>query len=189
MLLADPTRLLIKSIQRPIEMVTHEEVGAHFDALARPGISDLIADGAAAAAIVERRSVDLRYTGQSFTLTVPWARVDEAAGAFNALHQARYGHALDLPIELVNIRCELTARRTAVQLPKLPHRPVALPRSTVVTLEHPAVAVFDRNELCVGQRIDGPALVVETMATTFIDAPWQATVDLWGHLHLATNQS
>ena len=122
-------------------------------------------------------------------MTVPWTRVDEAASAFSKEHQARYGHSLDLRVELVNIRCELTARRTAVQLPTLPHRPAAPPRTTVVTLEHPAVAVFERNALCVDQRIDGPALVVETMATTFVDAGWQATVDLWGHLHLATNRS
>ena len=39
------------------------------------------------------------------------------------------------------------------------------------------------------QRIDGPAIVVETMATTFIDPLWQATVDPWGHLRLAAKHA
>ena len=47
------------------------------------------------------------------------------------------------------------------------------------------VPLFERNELARGQQLDGPALIVETMATTFVDEGWRATVDTWGHLHLA----
>jgi N-methylhydantoinase A/oxoprolinase/acetone carboxylase beta subunit len=54
-------------------------------------------------------------------------------------------------------------------------------------VQYPSVAVFERSELGRGQQIDGPALIVETMATTFVDEGWRATADSWGHLHVAAD--
>jgi N-methylhydantoinase A len=189
MLVADAQRQLIKTINRPIESLTPSEISAHFDALSKPGHRELIDDGAAAANIIERRSVDLRYRGQSFTLTVPWSTPDEATRAFNAMHEARYGHALDLHVELVNVRCELSAPHPAVVLPPLPQRSEAQPRTTVRAAGHSTVLVYERAALCAAQQIDGPALIVETMATTFVDGGWRATADAWGNLHLAAIRS
>ena len=143
-------------------------------------------DGASAQSIEQHRFLDLRYRGQSFTLTVDWTTPDAAARAFHEMHRARYGHALDLPIELVNIRCDVSAANPKVKLPEIDRDTPTPARATVRTTEHPAVPLFERTELGREQSIDGPAIVVETMATTFIDEGWRATVDVWGHLQLAT---
>ena len=185
MLLADPTRQLVRTLNRPIESLSESALAAQFDALSAPGHRELIDDGARANSIVERRFADLRYRGQSFTLTVPWTTSSSAVHAFNALHAARYGHAFDLPVELVNIRCELIARRADMALPRIPARSEGQASASVRSAEHPEVPVYQRDSLCDGQRIDGPALVVEPMATTFIDQRWQGTTVRWSHLHLA----
>jgi N-methylhydantoinase A len=156
--------------------------------LSQSGRRQLIDDGSSSNEISEARSVDLRYLGQSFTLTVPWGTTDEAARTFNTMHEARYGHALDLPVELVNIRTQLTAPGPTIELPRLPARPAGHARTRVEVAGRGTVAVYERDTLSPQQRIDGPAIVVETMATTFIDPLWQATVDPWGHLRLAAKR-
>jgi N-methylhydantoinase A len=189
MLVADASRQLIKTINRPLESLLEDEISAQFDALSRSGRHQLIDDGAPADDINEARSADLRYRGQSFTLTVAWNTPDEAARTFNAMHETRYGHALDLPVELVNIRSELTAPGPTIALPRLPLRPAGRPRAQVEIAGRGAVPVYERDTLGAQQRIDGPAIVVETMATTFIDPLWQATVDGWGHLRVAAKHA
>jgi len=57
------------------------------------------------------------------------------------------------------------------------------------TAYHNAVALFERGELCAGQSINGPAVIAETMATTFVDEGWQASVDDRGHLFLTATES
>ena len=186
MLVADASRQLTKTINGMLDELGASEIDALFDALSCRGIAELFDDGASAQAIEQHRFLDLRYRGQSFTLTVDWTTPDAAARAFNELHEARYGHALDLPIELVNIRCDVSAANPKVNLLQVDLDTPAPARATLRTTEHPAVPLFERAELGREQRIDGPAIVVETMATTFIDEGWRATVDVWGHLLLAT---
>ncbi len=184
MLVADASRALIKTVNRGIDEMTGAQIAAQFDALADLGRQELRRDDAATGDIVERRSVDLRYRGQSFTLTVDWTTPDASIRAFHEMHETRYGHALGLPIELVNVRCDLSCPRPRVTLPPLPQRRPAQPRELVQTARDADVVLFERAELCAGQQIEGPALIVETMATTFIDAGWRATVDTWGHLRI-----
>jgi len=189
MLVADASRTLTKTINCSIEALTVEEMTAHFDSLSISGRRELIDDGAAADQIVERRSTDLRYRGQSFTLTVAWTTPPQAVLSFNEMHQARYGHALELPVELVNVRCDLTVPPNNITLPKLSARPPAQPRRMLQIANQHDVPLFERAELCAGQRIKGPAVIAETMATTFVDERWQASVDYWGHLFLTASDS
>jgi N-methylhydantoinase A len=185
MLFAAPTRQRVRTINKPIGALANADVDALFDALAGPGIDELVADGAERSDVVETRSVELRYRGQSFTLSETWSTCDAVVAAFNAQHRSRYGHALNVSVELVNVRCELTAPRDFVPLPALVNRAPATPREYVKTVDAGAVPLYERAELSIDQEIVGPALVVETMASTFIDAGWRATVDRWGNLLLA----
>ncbi len=187
MLVADASRQMTKTVNGMLGELVSSDVEALFDVLSARGVAELMDDGAAAEAIEQRRFLDLRYRGQSFTLTVDWTTPVAAARAFHELHEARYGHALDLPIELVNVRCEARAASPKVTLPEFRRGTPAHARSVLRAVQHPAVPLFERGELARDQCIAGPAIVVETMATTFIDEGWQATVDLWGHLQLAAS--
>ena len=186
MLVADASRQLTKTVNGMLDELGSSDIEALFDALSNRGTAELLEDGARRESIEQRRFLDLRYRGQSFTLTVDWTTPDAAARAFNELHETRYGHALDLPIELVNVRCEVSSANPKVTLPELERHTPALPRGITRTTQHTAIPLFERNDLAPGQAIDGPAIIVETMATTFVDEPWHATVDAWGHLQLAT---
>jgi N-methylhydantoinase A len=185
MLVADRSRQLIKTINVELDDLSEHAVARLFDALAQPGRRELQQEGVADADIVERRFADLRYRGQSFTLTVPWTRPSESARAFHERHAARYGHAFGLAVELVNIRCELRAPAEPLDLPQLPRRPPGEIRERVRAVGYDEVCVYERQTLSSGQTIDaGPALVIEAMTTTFIDAGWSAVVDPYGNLRL-----
>jgi N-methylhydantoinase A len=185
MLVADRARQLIKTVNRSFDALSDRDVAAYFDALALPGRLELQADGEVAETIVERRFADLRYRGQSFALTVPWTNSEGAVQTFHARHELRYGHAFDLPVELVNVRSELSVPQPPLALPRLVPRKLALARSRAHAIGYGDVPLYERLELAEGQSFDGPALIVEAMSTAFIEPGWSTTVDAWGNLRLA----
>jgi N-methylhydantoinase A len=185
MLYATPSRQRVRTVNKAIDDLTDAGVDALFAELSGPAADELVADGAERCDVIEVRTVDLRYRGQSFTLSERWSSCAEAIAAFNVQHRTRYGHSLNVPVELVNVRCELSAAREPVALPLIGRHVAARPRGFVTTAGAGRIPHFERAELAVDQEVAGPALIAETMASTFVDAGWIARMDRWGHLLLA----
>jgi N-methylhydantoinase A len=133
------------------------------------------------------RSADIRYTGQSYELTVPWNGSDPSA-PFHSEHQRVYGYSNpDRAIEIVTIRVRA---RLDVQKPTLVfQRPPARASKTPVQRRvHSAGAwrdtpVYPRSTFTASTR-RGPALVVDYGATTLIPPGWRFSVDRVGSLKL-----
>ena len=99
-------------------------------------------------------------------------------------HETRNGHRLDAPVIVDSLRVDVTA--PAPTLPALDHgsTSAAAPgRTTVHGIPEP-VPVRDRAQLAVGERFEGPLVVAETTATTWIAAGWTGHVDDAGNLVL-----
>jgi N-methylhydantoinase A len=154
--------------------------------LAKQGRLELVAEGIAEAAIECDYNVDLRYQGQSYTLTLPWLGRERTQPAFHDAHERRYGHRLDAPVELVNIRASLHGRPPSIVLPKLTAAAGDPGRPRYVRLFGHAdnVPVWRREGLEAEQCICGPALITETVATTYLPAGWRCRVDGTGNLCL-----
>jgi N-methylhydantoinase A len=133
------------------------------------------------------RSADIRYTGQSYELTVPWNAADPAV-PFHREHQRVYGYSNpDRTIEIVTIRLRA---RFNVQKPKLLAR-----RASSRKLAHPALRrihsagawretpVYERSNLP-KRPVPGPALVLDYGSTTLIPSGWSFSVDRAGSLKL-----
>jgi N-methylhydantoinase A len=192
-LVADRSRQLSKTINVQLDNVSIESITRAFDTLAQAGRHELQQEGAVETDIVEQRFADLRYRGQSFTLTVPWTHPAQSAQAFHDRHASRYGHAFGLPVELVNIRCKLSTPAAALDLPRLPRTsegaaPEQAPKR-VRAAGYDEVCVYERRTLTAGQTLDGPALIIESMTTTFVDTGWSAVVDDYGNLRLTARAS
>ena len=135
-------------------------------------------------------TLDLRYQGQSSSLPIPWSGdVGAAAECFNMMHQQQFGHQMDIAIELVNIRVLLTGAEPDVALPLLEGdsaeqriEQAFMGRSVVDG--HGEVDCYQRDQLIAGAYLSGPAIVVETVATTWLAAGWNMTVDSVGNLLL-----
>ena len=136
--------------------------------------SELAAEGVSPGRMAHERFLDMRYTGQSFEITVPFSR--DMREAFEARHERQYGHRNEAkPVEVVNVR--LRSRGSQAHL--APSRPepgdAALPPSAVVGSQraifngtpHDA-AIIDRDALRPNNRFTGPAIVTEYSSTIVV---------------------
>ena len=135
-------------------------------------------------------SMDLRYKGQSFTLNLPWIDSLQAIEkTFHQLHKKTYGHDLDMPVELVNLRLSIKGRAPPFKLPKIKNT-IVLDRTVQTTLYgfEQAVPVYQREALINCQEIIGPALIVDAVSTTLIEHNWCCVVDEVGNFLLTRMQ-
>ncbi len=133
--------------------------------------------------------LDLRYKGQSYELTVPFA--EDSVDQFHALHQQHFGYKLnDEAVELVAMRLTL---RTTVAKPPLPqladHDPAgrrATSRTSLCFADgiFREIAVLERPLLQPEERIIGPALILDAYTTILVTEDFAARVDRFGNLML-----
>jgi len=133
-------------------------------------------------------SVDVRYQGQSNALNLPWQGLQAIEAAFHQKHKDSYGHDLAIDIELVNLRVRVIEQRQAFELPAWqPWQEPVNTETTMPGIEQP-VPVINRAGLKVGQKIEGPALITEVSATTWLAEYWSAVVDEKGSLKLSADR-
>ena len=149
---------------------------------------------------VERRAaLEMRYLGQEHALQVPvnygngrLADAPEAIGAaFRSAYDSIFGITLDEPVEISAVRATyvrpLPPRQIRKRTPddhaatteSTPHRMYSLKTSEMVDGE-----IVERDALQVGTRKQGPAIVVEPTATTYVDVDYTYHVDEHDLLHL-----
>jgi N-methylhydantoinase A len=184
MLVAPRARRLSRTRTGLLADAEEGALGAEFAALAADGRRELCAEGVAEAAITAAFSVDLRYRGQSYTLNLPWRDRQRTETAFHEAHERRYGHRLDTPVELVNLRASLRGRPPEIRLPRLASRIAGQPRYVRLSGHAREAPVWAREGLQAGQSLSGPALITETVATTYLHAGWTCRVDDMGNLRL-----
>jgi N-methylhydantoinase A len=185
MLAAPPGRLLTRTWLGLLAGRRDAEIEERLAGLAEEGIEALVSEGQAREAIGTESSLDLRYRGQSYTLNLPWEGVAATEEGFHRLHAARYGHRLDLPLELVNLRVRVRAPTPALDLP--PPEPPAAPapehRARVAGWDSP-VPVLPRAALSGLVPLAGPAVIIDEVATTWLAPRWEVHLDGTGNLRL-----
>jgi N-methylhydantoinase A len=185
MLVADPGRQLSRTLNLRLDDAGSSDIAGGLADLAAAGRAELRSDGHADADVTVFEAVDLRYRGQSYTLTLPWRDCTTTLAAFHAEHRARYGHAFELPVELVNVRVELRVRRAPLELRRRspsPPQGASSTSSDVVGLGE--VPVCTRAGLAADRETAGPLVIVDDVATTFVDRGWRVGLDAWGNLDL-----
>jgi N-methylhydantoinase A len=185
MLVARPGRQRLRTRLGLLSEFDEHQLQQELEQLAEGGIQALAQEGQLRDGIVSDYSLDLRYQGQSYTLNLPWRGSRASEAAFHQLHEASYGHRMDSPVELVNLRVALVADVPQIELGSLPSRRAAAPREAVELFALPGlVPRYERNELAAEQQIEGPALITETVSTTWIEPGWSCRVDPTGNLLL-----
>ncbi|MPZ26444.1 MAG: hydantoinase/oxoprolinase family protein [Micromonosporaceae bacterium] len=145
-------------------------------------------------AVLERQ-LELRYLGQEHSMIVTVGRdlaPEPVRRSFEELHRARYGHAMDNPVQILNLRVRAIGRSDR---PGLVRPPAGDGDPARALLSHREAydfgaravarfAVYDRSRLAPGDRFTGPALVDEGTATTVVPGGSEVEVDPYGHLLL-----
>ncbi|MGE0385299.1 MAG: hydantoinase/oxoprolinase family protein [Gammaproteobacteria bacterium] len=171
MVVAAPGRMLTRTLGRPLDAPGPGTIDPEIDALCARAADELMAEGVDRSALDSQVTADLRYRGQSSVLTLPWRGPSAAAEDFHALHRARYGHRLDQPVELVNLR-------VAVHGPGIASIPPPAAPGGIG-----AGPVFDGRPGA-GRTIAGPAVILEPLATVWIAPGWTARADAGRNLLL-----
>ena len=179
------------------EHITPERLKSAFRSLESRGLAELRSEGVARRRTKLRRLLDVRYVGQSYELTVDCPPLGErvataVAKRFHAAHGQRFGYAdQNAAIEVVNLRLKAVG---IVEVPSLAALPVSKVREDAENaVEHGRVIFaqgaldtlfLHRGDLAPGDRIPGPAVVLQMDATTVIPPGWRAIVDPLGNLVL-----
>lgn len=136
-----------------------------------------------------RRTLAMRYRGQTFDLAVPWREGEDPSAAFHELHRTRYGHAREEePTEVVTARVAAIGRGRDPELEE--HEPVGGPRpgSRRIGLgserEDVEVEAWRWDALPVDHCSDAPAIVLGDHATVLVPPAWRWRVGRHGDLHL-----
>jgi N-methylhydantoinase A len=141
------------------------------------------------------RTFDARLLGQAFeTPFVPApggnlgaSEMREMIRAFHQEYQRRNGQRFErMRVEGVNYRVQVIIETPKVSFSKLQSRKgIARPKARGVDLRYLHAsflrgALYEREELLAGDEIQGPAVIAETMSTTFVPAGTRAQVESHG---------
>jgi N-methylhydantoinase A len=186
MLVAPRERQLSHSRVCLLENINDQQVQQQIDSMALIGLDELVQEGVAESSVQQTASLDLRYAGQSYTLNIPWQNNTDAETAFHLAHQQRYGHRMDLSVEVVNIRLALKAYSAPIHLPEIATSDLpAKPRQHAQLYGfQQTVPVYDRSDLSANTLITGPALITEKVSTTLVASNWQLRLDRVGNMML-----
>ncbi|MFN8627289.1 MAG: hydantoinase/oxoprolinase family protein [Candidatus Binatia bacterium] len=130
-------------------------------------------------------SLDVRYQGQSYELTVPFSAA--FADRFHRTHERLYGYAdRGRAIEVVSVR--LCVRAPGPPLPRETFHVTADSSGARARLHWDGrwrdCAVYERAALAVGVTLAGPAVIAEFSATTVVPPGWRCRVHARGHLEV-----
>ncbi len=185
MLVGRRSREASRTIATAVEDINHDQLNSIFDALSDEVNQALIDEGVMPESITLKRSVDMRYRGQAYNLNLNWLNAEQSVSEFQQLHEQRYGHRLQQAVELVNIRVRAFGPKPQVTLPERSSvdSDIQTKQAQLYGVDE-AVTIWQRDDLHAGQNISGPALITETVATTFIESGWNCEVDEFGNLLL-----
>ena len=194
---------------RPASAVDVDEVEQVFQGLERRGREALERERMTSDDISYRRSVDTRYVGQSYELSIPLppaavreATITDAVDRFHKEHNRAYGFsAVEEPVEIVNLRLTAVGRITkpafhewvprggdpegGIGTTQKAVRPVYFAEAGGFT----SCQILDRYLLAVADVVGGPAIIEEVDSTTVVHPGYRATVDRYGNLVLTRGTS
>jgi N-methylhydantoinase A len=137
--------------------------------------------------VIRTISLDMRYVGQNYELSVPLdgdnlPAASELRERFLATHQLKYGHSdPTAAIEFVNVRVKARIAQEDEGTPKLRQDAVDPARTTVSAWFDSSgpveTTVVHRSTLEPGARLEGPAIITQFDSTTVVPPRWLVRVD------------
>ncbi|MEM8589400.1 MAG: hydantoinase/oxoprolinase family protein [Pseudomonadota bacterium] len=193
MLGADIVNDYARTDLRLLDDVSADDLESLFAAMEADARASLTDQGIGADNAATERQLELRYMGQEHALTVAvGSAIDRAAlrQVFEELHEARYGHAMEAPVQILNVRVRglgIGRSPTVAEVERAdggPERALINQRPAYCFARRAMTpfAVYDRARLAPDDRIDGPAMVDEGTSVTVIQSDQRLEVNRYGHL-------
>ncbi|HTO81770.1 MAG TPA: hydantoinase B/oxoprolinase family protein [Methylomirabilota bacterium] len=189
--LADLRAMREQAVEAKLEPALIGEIERRLAGLEGEGRAEMHRQGIAEAQMQVVRRVHLRYEGTDAPLVVNFGGHAEIVAAFEAAHRQRYGFIVPEKAQIVEaVSAEVIGRTETVQDAFFAGgpRPAPLAPRTRVRMWADGgwrdTPLYDRAELAPGDRIDGPAIIIEKNSTNVIEPGWRADFTERGHIVL-----
>jgi N-methylhydantoinase A len=188
MIMADVIKDYSFTVMRNQLNCTAEELSSLFEDLEKRGLYDLTKEGIGEENVSLERFLDMRYQGQSYEIIVPFDH--SYISGFHRLHQKTYGYRNeDKIVEIVNIRLRARGipekpkfQRAREMKEQPPEEALLGEREVVFDQRVNKTQIIARDKLLSGNRISGPAILVEYSSTIVIPPFAEAKVDAYGNI-------
>ncbi|WP_374655487.1 hydantoinase B/oxoprolinase family protein [Dongia sp.] len=185
--LADMRAIRHKTVEAALDQHLASGLAIELDKMAEAARAEIATQGIDADRIDIRRQVHVKYAGTDAPLVTDFGSAHEIQAGFEEAHRQRYGFTVPHKALIVDsISVEAIGRTDEVADPLLPARAQdAVPLAQVPFWAHGEMLqapVYTRTDLRPGQRIDGPAIVLEPISTNVVEPGWRATLNDRGHL-------
>jgi N-methylhydantoinase A len=181
-----------RTLVAPLDDASMAAASDIFDALLDSARREVAGYGIDPESCAAAFALDLRYRGQGFELTLPVSPGDfegqtheRLAARFHDQHRLRYGHATPgEPVELVTYRISLTQPFDSPATLRMASEPPRPPEQAPIIVDGTAALCdfYWRPSLGLGFSAEGPLVIEEPTATTFVPPGWRMTVDRHGNI-------
>jgi len=193
MLMADVIKDYSLTVMLKEDDSDQEMLSSLFQALEIKGRYDLTSEGVEEKGVDLDRYLDMRYEGQSYEIVVPFD--DDYVEGFHRLHEQRYGYRnKEKRVEVVNLRVRARGilekpefRRSQVSSEYPPEDAFLGYGEVFFDYEPMKTKIFKRERLESGNRVRGPAILVEYSSTIVVPPFAKAVVDEFGNIVMEVN--
>jgi len=182
LLLADSIKDYSHSFLKSAGKTTPREIQNLLDKLGKKGCEEMAEEGFTPKNVRLLPFLDLRYLGQSYEITIPFR--ENFVKDFHRAHQKLYSyHHPSRETEIVNVRIKAVGLSKKIKLKKLPQGDGKTQRALIKqqTLYYRrksfTAPVFSRGLLRPGDRLKGPAIIVDPESTTLLPPSFALKVD------------
>ena len=186
MLVADVTKDYSASVLTPSASLTMKDLEGACAPLVAAAKAELLSEGFAPKRQVITRSVDVRYVGQSFEITLPLG--PGYREAFDRQHGKTYGYSNPArATEVVNVRVSAAGVTDKPALPFMKVRGTTKARPSAVRPgrfggRNTRIAFFRWDDLAPGAAAAGPAVIAGGEATVVVPPGWTFRIDGHGNV-------
>ncbi|MDN5927976.1 MAG: hydantoinase B/oxoprolinase family protein, partial [Hyphomicrobiales bacterium] len=181
-----------QALLNPLAEASLPAIGEMIADLGGQVLAELSGQGIDKADVAEHAVLHIRYDGTDTSLPVGFdhGSISEAKKAFEAAHKAQFGFIYDdKPMVVEAVGVEGTDGREhgrdESDRPAGGTEPKATDKRTLFTEgEHHEAGIFRRADLSTGNRIAGPALIIEGHQTIVVEPGWQAEITAKDHVLL-----
>jgi N-methylhydantoinase A len=164
-----------------------------FELIEQKGRQDIRNEGFSPEDVHLERSLDMRYIGQSFELSIPYSK--NCLADFHRIHEEVYGYARRASeVEIVNLRVRAIGKIDPPSIISQPHGHVNpdqayLEHREVIIIDQPEmVPLYQGESLTHGNSFIGPAIVARKDTTIFISKADTIVVDHIGNLIITVSK-
>ncbi|MEE9356553.1 MAG: hydantoinase B/oxoprolinase family protein [Methylococcaceae bacterium] len=187
--LADISAMREQAVEMPLDSSLAATLEQILSSLEEQGRAELLEQGLPSETIHSVKKIHIRYQGTDTALIVSFGSNSVIKSQFEQQHQQQFGFITpDIKLMVEAASVEVTASSNeSLQEVDLPLMNQSTPQRLAVSEVFMAgeswdTPIYDRTALQPGHRIDGPAIITESISTIVIEPGWQAGLNAKNHI-------